>query len=624
MKEKKDLLEKYSNITNKSEGEHKPKGMPGFRGPMGMHFKEEKGKNSDYKEPIKRIFSYIGSDKIKIIIVLIFVILATISNLLAGYMIKPVLNLVSDSGISSEKRIEKLLMLLLFMAFIYFLGVVFSYLQQKIMVKISQNAIKKIREELFSKMQKLPLKYHDENQNGELMGRFTNDLESVGEMLNNTVIQIISGVISLFGTVVLMLYTNVFLAIITIFTMPILKKAAGLLSKLSHNYYKEQQIRLGAVNAYIEETISGQKVVKVFSHEERAIEEFSYLSDELREKQIKAQFYGGIMGPVMGNLSQISFSITAVTGAIMCVNNLLSIGGLALFTQYSKQFSRPINEISMQINTVFAALAGANRVFEILDLKDEDDLGTKNEKITGVVEIKNLSFGYAEDKNVLSNINLLAKKGEKIAFVGSTGAGKTTITNLLNRFYDIKKGEILIDGINIKEFKKDFLRGNIAMVLQDTHLFNETVMENIRYGNLLASDEDVINAAKTASAHSFIMRLESGYNTIITKDGSNLSQGQRQLLNIARAAISKAPILILDEATSSVDTRTEKHIEKGMDGIMKDRTTFVIAHRLSTVRDADKIMVLEKGEIIERGKHYELLDKKGRYYELYSGIIELD
>ncbi|MEG2700908.1 MAG: ABC transporter ATP-binding protein, partial [Hungatella sp.] len=378
------------------------------------------------------------------------------------------------------------------------------------------------------------------------------------------------------------------------------------------------QASLGAVNGYIEENISGQKVVKVFCHEDVAQDEFRILNHDLRDNQIRAQFFGGMMGPVMNNLSQINYALTACVGGLLCVLKGFDVGGLTVFLNFSRQFSRPINEISMQISNVFSALAGAERVFSVMDEEPEpvnDVDAVVRDPMIGDVILDQVTFGYDPDKTILKGISLYAKPGQKIAFVGSTGAGKTTITNLLNRFYDIQSGRITIDGVDIKHINRDNLRKNIAVVLQDTHLFTGTVMENIRYGRLDASDEEVIQAAKTASADSFIHRLPHGYQTMLEGDGSNLSQGQRQLLNIARAAISKAPILILDEATSSVDTRTEKHIEHGMDRLMANRTTFVIAHRLSTVRNANAIMVLENGEIMERGDHEELLAMKGRYYE---------
>lgn len=367
-------------------------------------------------------------------------------------------------------------------------------------------------------------------------------------------------------------------------------------------------------------------MVKVFCHEDKAIEEFIGLNDDLKEKQIRAQFFGGIMGPVMGNLSQVSYGITACVGGLFCLAGKLTVGNLSVFVNFSRQFSRPINELSMQVNTMFSALAGAERVFKVMDEPSEEpdaaDARTMDE-IKGEVIMKNVTFGYNPDKVILKHMDLYAHAGQKVAFVGSTGAGKTTVTNLLNRFYDIQEGSITIDGIDIKDYERKSLRSHIAMVLQDTHLFTGTVRENIRYGRPDATDEEVEQAAKTASAHSFIMRLEDGYDTMLEGDGINLSQGQRQLLNIARAAISKAPILVLDEATSSVDTRTEMHIDHGMERLMKNRTTFVIAHRLSTVRNADCIMVLEQGEIIERGTHDQLLAMKGRYYQLYTGAVEL-
>ena len=446
-------------------------------------------------------------------------------------------------------------------------------------------------------------------------------------MLNSTIVQLFSGAITVIGSVVLMLYTNVWLSLITFLTLPVLMKAGAAIAKRSRTFFGEQQAALGAVNGYIEESVTGQKVVKVFCHEDICKKEFEALADELREKQIRAQFFGGIMGPVMGNLSQVSYSITICAGGLLCILKGFDVGGLTIFSNYSKQFSRPVNEISQQMTNIFSALAGAERVFAVMDEQPEeaDQKDALNfENIRGEVVLENVTFGYNPDKVVLKNISLYAKPGQKIAFVGSTGAGKTTITNLLNRFYDINSGKITIDKRNIKDYKKDGLRAGIAMVLQDTHLFTGTIRENIRYGRLDATDEEVEAAARTASAHSFIMRLEKGYDTVIEGDGANLSQGQRQLLNIARAAISKAPILVLDEATSSVDTRTERHIEHGMDRLMKNRTTFVIAHRLSTVRNANAIMVLEHGEIIERGTHEDLLALKGRYYSLYTGAVELD
>ncbi len=555
------------------------------------------------------------------------VIVNTVATLTGSYMLRPIINKYIAPMDGSRGSVGGLAASLVFMAAIYFVGVVANYAQSRVMLTVAQNALQKIRDELFTKMQKLPVRFYDTNNNGDLMSRFTNDVDTVGQMLSSTLVQLFSGALSIVGTLALMIYTNIWLTLVTVFMIPLMMKAGGYVAGKSQKYFSAQQTSLGAVNGYIEETISGQKVVKVFCHEDIAEEEFEILNEDLRDNMIKAQFFGGMMGPVMSNLSQLNYTLTAAIGGLLCVLRGFDVGGLTVFLNFSRQFSRPINEISMQISNVFSALAGAERVFAVMDEEpepvDDGDAAVLN-PMKGYVELKDVTFGYNPDKTILKDISLYAKPGQKIAFVGSTGAGKTTITNLLNRFYDIQSGSITIDGVNIRHINRDNLRQNIAMVLQDTHLFTGTVMENIRYGRLDATDEEVIQAAKTASAYSFIMRLPHGFDTVLEGDGANLSQGQRQLLNIARAAISKAPILILDEATSSVDTRTEKHIEHGMDRLMADRTTFVIAHRLSTVRNANAIMVLENGEIIERGDHDDLLAQKGRYYELYTGVKELD
>lgn len=615
--------------------------MAAMHGPKGHgRMAIEKPKNAG--KTVGRLFSYLKKDRLKLLLVLFCVIFQAVSMLTASYMLRPIINGLT----SQDASISKLAGSLLLMAVIYLFGISATYLQSRIMIGISQGAIQRIRNELFEKVQSLPVRFYDTNNHGDVMSRFTNDVDAISEMLNNTVVQIISGTINVIGTLALMCYTNIYLTFITIILVPLMLKAVGVIGKKSRKYYQDQQEALGTLNGYIEETVTGQKVVKVFCHEDVVKEEFQELNYDLRDKQIKAQFFGGIMGPVMGNFSQISYSLTACIGGILCVLRGFDLGGLTVFVNYSRQFSRPINEVAMQMNTIFSALAGAERVFHVMDEEPEpadtqdavsiierdgkfyfnkNEHGDAQEKeLKGGVILKDVVFGYNPDKVILDHISLYAKPGQKIAFVGSTGAGKTTITNLLNRFYDINEGTITIDGIDITHIKRKDLRRNIAMVLQDTHLFTGTVMENIRYGRLDATDEEVVQAAKTASAHSFIMRLENGYDTMLEGDGANLSQGQRQLLNIARAAISKAPILILDEATSSVDTRTEKHIEHGMDRLMKDRTTFVIAHRLSTVRNANAIMVLENGRIIERGDHEDLLEQKGRYYSLYTGMCELD
>ncbi len=628
-------LEDLQKQYNASATTQRP-GMPMMRGPggrgpggpggRGMPVVKPKG---DSKKIIGRLLTYIGAYKYLLIAAFVFLILSAISGAAASYPLRFILNILTGDipTASTEEAVRKILGYMAVLACIYLTNITATYCQAKMMLHISQNSIKKLRRDLFAKVQKLPLKFFDNESHGEIMSRFTNDVDNIAMMLDHTLTSLVSGVVTLVATFVFMCITNIWLTLITVVFIPIFIFGGMAITKRSRKYYSSQQAALGAVNGYVEETVSGQKVVKVFNHEDTCVEEFALLNDDLRKKQIGAQFFGGIMGPIMGNTSQISYSITAGIGGLLCLTGNFDLGGLAIFVDYSRKFSRPINEISMQMNTVFSALAGAERVFDILDRTEEEaDVTNASDMpdMRGYVRLNDVTFGYVPEKTVLKNISLYAKPGQKIAFVGSTGAGKTTITNLLNRFYDIDSGEITIDDVNIRNIKRDVLRKNIAMVLQDTHLFTGTVMENIRYGRPDATDEEVIAAAKTASAHSFIMRLEHGYDTVITGDGANLSQGQRQLLNIARAAVSKAPILILDEATSSVDTRTERHIEQGMDRLMQNRTTFVIAHRLSTVRNANAIMVLEKGEIIERGTHDELLEQKGRYYELYTGKKKLD
>lgn len=648
-------IEELKSRYNSTSHGQSLRGGPGRGGPG----PRAKGKPQNVRKTIGRLLSYVGKYKARLILVFVCMILTTVSSLLAGYLTVPIINRLANevggsfsqapSGMAlfADGIIEAVVSLpfidalmgstfgavtvyvicaLIVLALVYFISVFGSYLQSRLMLSISQNSIQAIRNDLFKKLQTLPVRYFDGHPTGEIMSRFTNDVDNIDVMLNNSLTSIVSGVISLVGTFIFMLTTNVWLTLVTVLFVPLLIFAVGVIGKNSSKYYGAQQAALGAVNGYIEETISGQKVIKVFNHEDECIDEMELINEDLRQKQEKAQFWGGVTGPIMHNISLISYAITLGVGGILIVGTGFTPGELTAFANYSKQFSMPINQLSMQVSTFFAALAGAERVFKVMDEEPEapDCLEASTDEILGHVVLNNVSFGYVPEKTVLKNISLYAKPGQKIAFVGSTGAGKTTVTNLLNRFYDIESGEITIDGKPLKEYSREHLRKNIAMVLQDTHLFTGTVRENIRYGRLDATDEEVIAAAKTASAHSFIMRLEHGYDTVLEGDGANLSQGQRQLLNIARAAISKAPILVLDEATSSVDTRTERHIEHGMDRLMKDRTTFVIAHRLSTVRNANAIMVLEQGEIIERGDHDDLLALGGRYYELYTGKKELD
>lgn len=650
-------LEKLQKQYNSAS---KPGGMRPMMGggPRNRNLHGAKPKN--IFPTIKRLLTYVSNYVPHIVIVILTMLISTVTQLIGSYMLFPIINriarvetTVENSGALAVKadsviegiadsftptlmplfQNERYAQIFIYvicalgvLLFVYLVGICATYVQQRIMLSVTQGALEKLRNDLFSKLQKLPVRYFDTHPTGEVMSRFTNDVDTIGTMFDTSLLSIISGLITLIGTFVFMITTNWILTLVTIFFIPIFIKGGAIIAGRSRKYFRAQQEAIGAVNGYIEESVSGQKVVKVFNRENECINEFNTLNADLREKQFRAQFFGGIMGPIMGNTGQISYSLTVGLGGVLMVTTGFTPGALTVFAQYSRQFSFPINNISHQISAIFSALAGAERVFAVMDSDPEEPIpeNASTAEISGQVEFANVSFGYLPDKTVLKNISLYAKKGQKIAFVGSTGAGKTTVTNLVNRFYDIEQGEITIDGQPIKAYNREHLRKNIAMVLQDTHLFTGTVMENIRYGRLDATDDEVIAAAKTASAHSFIMRLSDGYNTLLEGDGANLSQGQRQLINIARAALSKAPILILDEATSSVDTRTERHIEKGMDRLMSDRTTFVIAHRLSTVRNSNAIMVLEKGEIIERGTHQQLLELKGRYYELYTGKKELD
>lgn len=644
-------LQKQYNSVATDKKNAMPTPGPRGRGQQGMG-----GKPKNTKKTIKRLFGYLADYKFRLIIVVLAMLLSTVTSLIGSFMLAPILNRIVGtentgslatkadaviqkfydlfepmlSSVFKNQRAAEILMYvvsaLIVLGIVYAVGIISTYVQSRVMLGVSQGVLARIRTELFEKLQGLPIKYFDTHPTGEVMSRFTNDVDIIGTMLDTSLLNILSGLITLVGTFIFMLTTNWILTAVTVVFIPIFVFGGGKIAKSSRKYYSGQQAALGAVNGYIEETVSGQKVIKVFTREKECVSEFETLNDDLRHKQFKAQFLGGIMGPIMGNTGQISYALTVGIGGVLMCTTGFSVGELTVFAQYSRQFSFPINNISNQITAIFSALAGAERVFAVMDSEPEalDAPDAVTPEIKGDVVFKDVTFGYVPGKTVLKNISLYAHPGQKIAFVGSTGAGKTTVTNLINRFYDIEEGEITIDGIPIRNFEREYLRKNIAMVLQDTHLFTGTIMENIRYGRLDATDDEVIAAAKTASAHSFIMRLSDGYQTLLEGDGANLSQGQRQLINIARAALSKAPILVLDEATSSVDTRTERHIEHGMDRLMANRTTFVIAHRLSTVRNSNAIMVLEKGEIIERGTHEQLLEMKGRYYELYTGKKELD
>ena len=604
-----------------------PRGGPPGRGMTG------KPKNAG--QTIRRLLGYVGKYWYKLVLVLLCMLITTVTSLCGGYLMAPIVDhlalAVNPDTVITMSPIEKIAdgilskitagemvqnwiasgtiqavsayvaVALIVLAIIYLVGVCTTYLQARLMMSVSLKVIETIRNDLFRKMQSLPVRYYDGHPTGELMSRYTNDIDNIDTMINNSLVGLVSGLITLIGTFIFMITTSWILTLITILFIPVFLFGGMTIAKKSAKYYAWQQAALGAVNGYIEETVTGAKVIKVFNHESECEEEFSLLNGDLKDKQFGAQFWGGIMWPVMGNVGQVTYAVTIGVGGILMCTGGFTPGALTVFAGYSRQFSMPINQMSQQATTILAALAGAERVFAVMDAEPEvpDREGVEETEIRGDVVVEHVTFGYVPDKIVLKDISLYAHPGQKIAFVGSTGAGKTTVTNLLNRFYDIEEGIITIDG-------------------------KGTVRENIRYGRLDATDEEVEAAAKLASAHSFIMRLEHGYDTMLEGDGANLSQGQRQLLNIARAAVSKAPILVLDEATSSVDTRTERHIEHGMDRLMKNRTTFVIAHRLSTVRNANAIMVLEKGEIIERGTHDDLLEMKGRYYELYMGKKELD
>ena len=612
------IKQKYSHIKPESKKEMQLSPRGGNR----MAAMNSHGKPKQVKRTAIRLLKYISHEKALFITALFCTFFNTIATLLASQLLRPVINTIKFKNTDFAKLYRGIAL----MAAVYVVARLLQWLQSRLMLAVSQRSLERMRNDLYSHLQTLPIGYFDSQSVGDIMSRFTNDVDAVGGMLNTTLIQLFNCVITIIGTVVLMLYNSLILGTITIVMTPLLIFASKSIIKKGRGAYQKQQKSLGILNGFTEETITGQKVVKVFNHENICEDEFNYLNEELKSAQITAQFRAGIMGPVTHQLCNVIYAITACIGGVLIALGRLDVGAVTVSLNFTRHFNRPINEISMQFNTVFSALAGAERVFEVMDTAGEENSenAISGGKIDGSVEIKNINFGYKPGVTVLHDITLSVEKGKKVAFVGSTGAGKTTITNLLSRFYETESGEILIDGVNIKDYDRAYLRSNIAMVLQDTHLFSGTVMENIRYGRLEATDAEVIEAAKAASAHEFIMQLENGYDTYLTNDGANLSQGQRQLLNIARAAISKAPILVLDEATSSVDTRTERHIEEGMDALMKNRTTFIIAHRLSTVRKSDMIMVLEKGRIIERGNHEELLKAGGRYYDLYNEITELD
>lgn len=605
---------------------------------------------------IKRILDYMGSYKYQLIIVVFFVLLSALASIVGTYFLKPLINDYILPLVGQENPdMSALATALVRMGIIYLIGALSTYMFNRIMVSISTGTLHKIRTDLFAHMQTLPIKYFDTNTHGDLMSRYTNDVDALRNMLTQSFVQLINSAVTVVGVFLTMLILSPILTLLVVGMLAIMLFAIRTLGKGSRKYSMAQQAALGDINGYIEEMIEGQKVIKVFNYENKTKEAFNEKNEQLFKHAQAAHTLTSMLRPIMGNLAYVLYAVTAMVGSLLTVTRGFDIGSLASFLQYTRTFAQPITQISEQFNSVIIAIAGAERIFQVIDETSEVDEGSitlvhriekdnietddinqplywkKPEangqytytKVKGHIQLDGVMFGYNEDKTVLKDINLYAKPGQKVAFVGSTGAGKTTITNLINRFYDIQKGTIYYDGIDIKDIKKDDLRSTLSLVLQDTHLFTGTIMDNIRYGKLDATDEEVIEAAKLANADSFIMHLPQGYETLITGDGDNLSQGQRQLLAISRAAVADPHVLILDEATSSIDTRTEKLIGDGMKKLMEGRTTLVIAHRLSTIQNSDVILVIEAGEIIERGNHEDLIEDKGRYYQLYTGMFEL-
>ncbi len=609
-----------------------------------------------------RVMKYITKNyRFRLFIVLVSIVISTISSVAGNLYLQTLIDdyIVPLVGVQNPVY-KELLHAIGTMCVIYLVGVVASYIYSIIMVYISEGTLKIIRDEMFVKMQKLPIKYFDIHTHGDIMSRYTNDTDTLSQMISQSIPQFLSSSITIFTVFISMIATNIYLTLVVIVSLVIILSITKLITSRSGKYFIRQQESIGKVNGYIEEMINGQKVVKVFCYEDKAKEKFDKLNDELCNQVYNANKFANCLGPVNGALGNVQYALLATVGGLLAVNGIgnVSVGLIVSFLQLSKTFIRPINQVSQQLNSVIMALAGAKRIFELMDEEPEKDEGyvtlvnakyvdgiltetpektdiwawkyphtdgrLEYVELKGYIEMHDVDFGYEENKPVLHDISLYAKPGQKIAFVGATGAGKTTITNLINRFYDIEDGKIRYDGININKIKKDDLRLSLGVVLQDTNLFTGTIKENIKYGLDNATDEQVIEAAKLANAHDFIMRLPKGYDTYLTADGASLSQGQRQLIAIARCALLDPPVMILDEATSSIDTRTEKIVQDGMDKLMKGRTVFVIAHRLSTVRNSKAIMVLDHGRIIERGNHEDLIAEKGVYYQLYTGAFELE
>ena len=588
------------------------------------------------KQTLADLWSYLWKSKWSLFAVLLLVVLGSAAGIVGTYFIRPLIN-----DFIATKDVAGLAKMLGVIGLIYIIGAIANYFSGKIMITIGQQTIETMRKDLFDHIQTLPIRFFDTNKHGDLMSRFTNDFENIQQAFNNSMLMIVSSLLQLVLTFVMMIILSPILTGMLIIMVFIMFAIVRVVAGRSGKFFAEQQKVLGQVNGFVEEHIEGQKVVKVFNHETLVLKEFETLNSQLREAANQAQFNSNIMFPILGNISYINYALTASVGGYLVVFQGMDVGALASFLQYSRTFAQPLAQMSQQTNVLLAAMAGAERIFAILKEESEVDEGTvtldqtdskqwywvKGEEripVVGNIQLNEVDFSYVPDVPILKKINVWAEPGLKVAFVGATGAGKTTITNLINRFYEIDNGEITFDTIPITEIKKDDLRKTISIVLQDTHLFTGSIADNIRYGNLDATDDEVVKAAKLANAHGFIKRLPHGYQTEITGDGEGLSQGQRQLLAIARAAVANPKVLILDEATSSIDSHTESLISKGMDQLMEGRTSFVIAHRLSTIRNADVIMVMDHGEIIERGNHESLMEKQGVYYQLYTGQLDLD